>query len=158
MSSDKTQRDLMNNERFKNIYVHASQEPWLPFYPGIGFKLLRASQETGHWTVLLNCSKGSTIPRHEHMGAGEYYIVSGKMEVRDGVENGGITAMTGDYGYEPNGVIHDLTNFPEETVLYFTNFGPIRYIDEDDNTVGFLDWQGVLKAAAEGSANLSSRA
>ena len=34
MSSDKTQRDLMNNERFKNIYVHASQEPWLPFYPG----------------------------------------------------------------------------------------------------------------------------
>ncbi len=158
MSSDKTQRDLMNNERFKDIYVHASQEPWLPFYPGIDFKLLRASQETGYWTVLLNCSKGSTIPRHEHLGAGEYYIVSGKMEVRDGVENGGITAMTGDYGYEPNGVIHDLTNFPEETVLYFTNFGPIRYIDEEDNTVGFLDWQGVLKAAAEGSANLSSRA
>src|SRR3954464_11027144 len=43
MSGDKTQRDLMNNERFKDIYVHASQEPWLPFYPGIGFKLLRAS-------------------------------------------------------------------------------------------------------------------
>jgi quercetin dioxygenase-like cupin family protein len=158
MSSDKTQRDLMNNERFKDIYVHASQEPWLPFYPGIGFKLLRATQETGHWTVLLNCSKGSSIPRHEHMGAGEYYIISGKMEVRGGVENGGITAMTGDYGYEPNGVIHDLTSFPEDTVLYFTNFGPIRYLDEDDNTVGFLDWQGVLKAAAEGSANLSSRA
>ena len=157
MSSDKTQRDLMNNERFKDIYIHASQEPWLPFYPGIGFKLLRASQETGHWTVLLHCSKGSTIPRHEHLGAGEYYIVSGKMEVRGGVENGGITAMTGDYGYEPNGVIHDLTSFPEDTVLYFTNFGPIRYINEDDNTVGFLDWQGVLKAAAEGSANLSSR-
>ena len=55
MSSDKTQRDLMNNERFKDIYVHASQEPWLPFYPGIDFKLLRASQETGHWAVLLNC-------------------------------------------------------------------------------------------------------
>jgi len=156
MSSDKTQRDVMNNERFKDIYVHASQEPWLPFYPGIGFKLLRATQETGHWTVLLNCSKGSTIPRHEHMGAGEYYIVSGKMEVRGGVENGGITALTGDYGYEPNGVIHDLTSFLEDTVLYFTNFGPIRYIDNDDNTVGFLDWQGVLKATADGSANLAS--
>jgi hypothetical protein len=22
--------------------------------------------------------------------------------------------MTGDYGYEPNSVIHDMTNFPEE--------------------------------------------
>jgi hypothetical protein len=52
-------------------------------------------------------------------------------------------------GYEPNGVIHDMTNFPEDTVLYFTNFGPIRYIDDDDNTTGLLDWQGVLKAAEE---------
>ncbi len=42
-----------------------------------------------------------------------------------------------------------MTNFPEDTVLYFTNFGPIRYIDDDDNTTGFLDWQGVLKAAEE---------
>jgi acetylacetone-cleaving enzyme len=57
------------------------------------------------------------------LGAGEYYVISGKMEVRGGVENGGITAITGDYGYEPNGVIHDMTNFPEDTILYFTNFG-----------------------------------
>jgi quercetin dioxygenase-like cupin family protein len=147
MTSDKAKRDALNNERFKDIYIHASQEPWLQFYPGVGFKLLRATQETGHWTVLLNCAKGSSIPRHEHLGAGEYYVISGKMEVRGGVENGGITAITGDYGYEPNGVIHDMTNFPEDTVIYFTNFGPIRYIDDDNNTVGFLDWQGVLKAA-----------
>ena len=158
MTSDKTQRDALNNERFRDIYIHASQEPWLQFYPGIGFKLLRAIQETGHWTVLLNCAKGSSIPRHEHLGAGEYYVISGKMEVRGGVENGGITAITGDYGYEPNGVIHDMTNFPEDTILYFTNFGPIRYIDDDNNTVGFLDWQGVLKAAEEGSANLATGA
>jgi quercetin dioxygenase-like cupin family protein len=147
MTSDKAKRDALNNERFKDIYIHASQEPWIQFYPGVGFKLLRATQETGHWTVLLNCAKGSSIPRHEHLGAGEYYVISGKMEVRGGVENGGITAITGDYGYEPNGVIHDMTNFPEDTVIYFTNFGPIRYIDDDNNTVGFLDWQGVLKAA-----------
>ena len=123
--------------------------------PGIDFKVLRATQETGHWTVLLKCAKGSGIPRHEHLGAGEYYVVAGKMEVRGGVENGGITAITGDYGYEPNGVIHDMTNFPEDTVLYFTNFGPIRYIDDDDNTTGFLDWQGVLKAAEEAKAKIA---
>ena len=40
------------------------------------------------------------------------------MEVRGGVENGGITAITGDYGYEPNGVIHDMTNFPEDTLCW----------------------------------------
>jgi quercetin dioxygenase-like cupin family protein len=98
---------------------------------------------------------GAQIPRHEHLGAGEYYVVSGKMEVRGGVENGGITAITGDYGYEPNGVIHDMTNFPEDTILYFTNFVPIRYIDDDNNTVGFLDWQGILKAAEEGTAKIT---
>ena len=52
-------------------------------------------------------------------------------------------------------VIHDMTNFPEDSILYFTNFGPIRYIDDDDNTVGFLDWQGVLKAAEEGRAKIA---
>ena len=106
MTNDKTERDAINNQRFKDTYVHASQEPWLKWYPGIDFKLLRATRETGHWTILVNCSKGSSIPRHEHLGAGEYYVISGKMEIRGGVENGGITAIAGDYGYEPNGVIH----------------------------------------------------
>src|SRR5262245_12153429 len=53
MDSDKTERDRANNQRFRDIYVHASQEPWIPFFPGIDFKVLRATQETGHWTVLL---------------------------------------------------------------------------------------------------------
>ena len=152
MTSDKIRRDALNNQQFEDIYIHASREPWIEWFPGIGLKMLRATQETGYGTILVNCSKGSSIPRHEHLGAGKYYIISGKMEVRGGVENGGITAITGDYGYEPNGVIHDMTNFPEDTVLYFTNFGPIRFIDDDNNTVGFLDWQGIQKVAEEGAA------
>ena len=52
MTSDKAQRDALNNQRFKGIYIHASQESWIEFYPRIGFKLLRATHETGHWTVL----------------------------------------------------------------------------------------------------------
>jgi uncharacterized RmlC-like cupin family protein len=68
----------------------------------------------------LESREGSGILPHEHLGAGEYYVVSGKLKGRGGVENGGITAITGDYGYEPTGVIHDMTNFPEDTVLYFT--------------------------------------
>jgi hypothetical protein len=82
-------------------------------------------------------------------------LIVHKHLVSSRLENGGITAITGDYGCEPNGVIHDMTNFPEDTVLYFTNFGPIRYIDDDNKTVGFLDWQGILKAAEEGAAKVS---
>jgi hypothetical protein len=43
MTSDKAQRDSLNNERFQDIYIHASQKPWIQFYPGVGFKLLRAT-------------------------------------------------------------------------------------------------------------------
>ena len=45
MTSEKAQRDALNNERFLDRYVHASQEPWIEFYPGICFELLRATQE-----------------------------------------------------------------------------------------------------------------
>jgi hypothetical protein len=33
MISDKTARDRANNQKFNDTYVHASQEPWLPFFP-----------------------------------------------------------------------------------------------------------------------------
>ena len=155
---DKATRDARRNANIKDTYIHTTAMPWINFSEGIDIKVLRASQETGTWAALFRCAKGSAFARHEHLGAGEYLMLSGKMEVRGGVERGGITAYPGDYGYEPNGVIHDMTNFPEDTILYFTNFGPIRYIDDDNNTVGFLDWQGVQKAAEEGAAKIASGA
>jgi len=56
--TEKLDRDQSSNAQFQDTYIHASQEPWIQFYPGIGFKLLRATQETGHWTVLLNLREG----------------------------------------------------------------------------------------------------
>ncbi len=106
---------------------------WQPLVDGIDVKLLRASEETGTWTVLLNCKAGSSFARHKHLGAGEYYVVSGRMQYRVG------EAKTGDYGYEPLGVIHDNTFFPEDTLLLFTNHGPVVFIDDDDEVTGILN-------------------
>lgn len=55
---------------------------------------------------------------------------------------------------EPNSVIHDSTCFPEESVLYFTNFGPIRFMDDEDRTVFVLDWAGVRNMEAEAKTKL----
>ena len=156
--SDKFQRDLENNKKFQDTYIHTSAEPWLPFCPGIDFKLLRTTQETGAWTALFKCAVGSKFDRHEHLGAGEYVMISGKMEIRGGAQNGGITAYTGDYGYEPNGVIHDHTEFPEESVLYFTNNGPIRFIDENNQTVFVLDWQVLQGMETDAKSKLKTAA
>ena len=40
-----------------------------------------------------------------------------------------------------------------------SNHSPVCYVGStNNNTVGFLDWQGVLKAAEEGTANIASAA
>jgi anti-sigma factor ChrR (cupin superfamily) len=126
-----------------DLHIAASQMPWRAFFPGVDFKLLRASPETGVFTLLLRTVAGASLPRHRHLGAGEYYMVSGKMLVRGGKERGGVTAVAGDWGYEPLSVIHDTTEFPEVSVLLFTNQGPIQFLDDKDNTVAILDWQQV---------------
>jgi hypothetical protein len=156
MNESKSERDDRRNAGLGDIYVDTSGEPWINFSPGIDFKLLRASQETGAWTALFKCAAGSSFARHEHLAPGEYLMVSGKMELRGGVERGGVTARTGDYGFEANGAWHDETNFPEETILYFTNFGPIRFVDDEDRTLAVLDYKMLREVAAAGRAKLAA--
>lgn len=116
-----------------DILLDPDTLPWHNLVDGIDVKLLRASEETGTWTVLLNCSPGSSFARHKHLGAGEYYVVSGRMQYRAG------EAKTGDYGYEPLGAIHDHTFFPEQTLLLFTNHGPVVFIDDEDEVTAVLN-------------------
>jgi len=156
MMETKTERDTRRNAGLGDIFINTSAEPWINFSPGIDFKLLRTSQETGAWSVLFKCAAGSSFARHEHLAAGEYLMVSGKMEIRGGVERGGVTAHAGDYGYEANGCWHDETIFPEETVLYFTNYGPIRFVDDEDNTIVVLDYKMLREVAAAGRAKLAA--
>jgi anti-sigma factor ChrR (cupin superfamily) len=107
--------------------------PWKPLAEGIDVKLLFSSPETGRWTVLLKCEKGSSFDKHKHYGAGEYYVIEGRMEYRMGV------AVTGDYGYEPLGAVHDKTTFTEDTLLHFTNHGPVLFLDENEAVISILD-------------------
>ena len=106
---------------------------WAPLAPGIDFKLFYASAETGRWSVLLRCQAGSFFGPHKHLGAGEYFVVKGRMTYRMG------EAAAGAYGYEPLDVIHEHTAFPEYTELYFTNYGPIVFLDEKGDISSVLD-------------------
>ena len=156
--TDKATRDAQNNAMFKDIYVNVDAMPWIPhpIIPGTHFKVLRTSAETGAWTVLFKNAKGSSVPRHEHLGAGEYFMLSGKAEVRGGIEKGGVTAYAGDYGYEPSGVIHDSTCFPEDTVYLFTNHGPLKFIDDDNNILAVVDWRAIRALEAQGREQITT--
>lgn len=106
---------------------------WHQLVEGVEVKLLFSSSETGRWTVLLKCQPGSSFGKHKHYGAGEYFVVKGHMEYRMG------GAKTGDFGYEPLGAVHELTSFTEYTELLFTNYGPVLFLDDEDNVISILD-------------------
>jgi len=117
------------------VLLRAGDKPWVAFAPGIDFKTLRTSPETGDWTVLFRCAQGAAFPAHRHYGAGEYLMLKGRMDYRMG------TAEAGDYGYEPLGAFHELTTFLEDSELLFTNHGPVVFVDEDGGTKMILDHQ-----------------
>lgn len=132
----------MDNSKVPEIMLDTDAMAWQPLSEGIGFKVLRVSPETGTWTVLLNCAKGSSFAPHYHHGAGEYYVIKGRMDYRMG------TAKTADYGYEPLGAYHESTSFSEDTVLLFTNHGPVAFVGPDQSIVGILDWKFFADRAA----------
>lgn len=118
---------------------------WFTFAEGIDMTLLYASEETGRWVVMFKCQPGSAFGMHRHLGAGEYYVLKGKMCYRMG------EAIEGTYGYEPLDAIHEYTNFPEYTELYFTNFGPVVFLDDDGNVTTILDHKYLSEMAAQAS-------
>jgi Uncharacterized conserved protein, contains double-stranded beta-helix domain len=106
---------------------------WATLADGISFTLLYSSAETGRWTVLFRAEPGSFFGPHRHLGAGEYFVIKGRMTYRIG------EAVEGTYGYEPLDVIHEHTAFPEYTELLFTNYGPVAFLDDKGDVASILD-------------------
>ena len=131
------------NVQMDEVMRDSAQGRWVPMVAGIDFKLLFASIETGRWTVIFRCQPGSFIPRHKHLGAGEYFVVKGLMTYRMGAAGAGV------YGYEPLGVTHDLTSFPEYTELLFTNYGPVAFLNDDDSVKSILDYELVQRLSSD---------
>ncbi len=124
-------------------HVAVSEVPWKRARDGLAFKLLRTCPETGDWVTLFRQEAGSSVPPHKHLGAGEYFVISGCIEVNGGIEHGGVTATAGEYGYESSGMVHHATYFPVETAYLFIHRGPIEYLNEDGNPTGVMDWRGI---------------
>ncbi len=116
---------------------------WVAFGEGIEFSLLYTSEETGRWAVMFRCQAGSFFGPHRHLGAGEYYVVKGRMAYRMG------EAAEGSYGYEPLDAVHEHTSFPEYTELLFINHGPVAFLDEAGGIATIVD-HAMLRGLYEG--------
>ncbi len=121
-----------------------SDAPWIEQTPMSRVKVLWVGRETGTWASLHEWKKGYTAPPHKHLAGAHAYILSGKLQVRDGVLN------AGDYVYEPSGVLHDETKALEDTTYLFICNGPILFFDENGFT-RYSNWEVMEKLRIQGA-------
>jgi hypothetical protein len=73
--------------------------------------------------------------------AAQAFIISGKLQVRNGVLN------AGDYVYEPSGILHDATTALEDTTYLFICNGAVLFFDESGFT-RYTNWEVMEKLRA----------
>ncbi len=136
------------NSELMDSLAKTAEMDWIPMEadPEKGFmKVLWTGSESGGWACLFRWLKGYVAPPHKHLSAAHVYVLSGKLQVRDGI------LEAGDYVYEPNGMVHGSTIALEDTDYIFICEGPVLFYD-DDGFVGYLGWeeiQRIKEAAAE---------
>ena len=142
------------NSELMDTLVTTSDAEWIPqpFDPERAFiRILWAGSESGSWAVHFRWLKGFTAPQHKHLSASHTYILSGKLQVRDGVLN------AGDYVYEPNGMLHGATTALEDTEYLFICNGTILFYD-DNGFTSYLGWEELLRLKEQHEAQKSSAA
>ena len=106
----------------------AADKPWVETAPGQAWsKLLWADTTAGAWATLYWWKKGYVAQPHVHLSDAHLFVLSGRLQVRDGIYG------PGDYGYEPNGAEHGATTTLEDCTYFFICNGPLR-IDADPAT------------------------
>ncbi len=129
------------NSQLMDSMARSAQMDWLETSPGKAYiKVLWTGAESGTWSVLLKWKKGYVAAPHKHLSAAHTFILSGKLQVRDG------TLDAGDYVYEPNGMVHDATTALEDTEYLFICEGPVLFFDGEQFT-GYFGWEQVQRLA-----------
>ncbi len=142
------------NPELMDTLVEDAKCEWIPqpLDPEKAFmKILYTGAESGAWAVKFRWLKGFTAPQHKHLSASHTFILSGKLQVRDGTLN------AGDYIYEPNGMIHGATTALEDTEYLFICNGPVLFFD-DDGFTSYLGWEELERLKAHHEAQKKSAA
>ena len=124
-------------DQFDAALVRTGKEAWIKTGDGNEFKVLRISKETGAWSALIRAKKGQVNPSHTHLGAADFYVISGGFDYRGG------SARAGDWVYEPAGAVHEATSHPVDTIYLANVYGPVVFHDEKGNLAHVLDWRAI---------------
>ena len=132
------------NSELMDTLARSSEMDWIETEPGKAYmKVLWTGAESGRWAALFKWKKGYVAQPHKHLSAAHTFILSGKLQVRDGMLN------AGDYVYEPSGMVHDATTALEDTEYLFICDGPVLFYG-DDGFTGYFGWEQVQRMANNG--------
>ena len=137
------------NSELMDTLVQASQMEWMQSDEKAFMKILFTGSESGTWAVLFKWLKGYVAGPHKHLSGSHTFILSGKLQVRDGVLN------AGDYVYEPNGMLHGATTALEDTEYLFICNGPVLFFD-DEKFTSYLSWEQLQRMQAAQDAKVSA--
>ncbi len=113
--------------------IKTGELAWKPLAPGIEIRVIRRSEETGAYTIMLHAKAGSILPRHRHLAPAEFYVLKGQ-----GVHPQTGPWAAGDYVYEHTGAVHDAFAFDQEIDLLMVSHGPIVLLEDDNSMKGMM--------------------
>lgn len=127
------------NNQLADTVVETDKLEWIETVPGAAWiRVLWTGSETGGWAAIFRWKKGYVAGPHKHLSSAHVLVLKGKLQVRDGFLN------TGDYVFEPNGMLHGETKALEDTEYLFICNGPLIFHD-DNSFTSYLSWEELEK-------------
>ena len=132
-------------------FINTREVPWVvnPDLPDIAVKILRVSAETGIVSLVVR-HNGVAAP-HNHLGASDFLVLSGRIGYRAGPPEG---YGPGVWFFEPAGARHDLTQrLTDDDLIYMANvYGPLTF-DTGRGTpieavISWMEYDAMAKAEA----------
>ncbi len=117
--------------------IRTGERPWIDMGGGNQVIVLRVSRETGFFSILIKAPAGQVNAPHTHIGAADFYVISGGFDYRGG------SAREGDWVYEPAGAVHDATTHPMDTVYLANSYGPVAFHGKNGGYSGIFDWRTI---------------
>jgi len=123
--------------------IRTGERPWIDMGGGNQVIVLRVSKETGFFSLLIKAPAGQVNAPHTHIGAADFYVISGGFDYRGG------SAGAGDWVYEPAGAVHDATTHPMDTVYLANSYGPVAFHGKNGGIAGLFDWRTIAALAGK---------
>jgi len=140
----------------QNYAIDPSSLPWIDIEaaPGMQFKPLRSSRETGMFSAIMRLKEGAQQPNMVYFGSSDFLVLDGQLEYEDGYMKGQLGAGT--WGYIPANSRLDGTISPSADTEYLQNFmGAVGFLSSNGKDImGLLTGRDMINAASDKGINL----